>query len=124
MNDKEFKTRIAELADIEDIKVPVVNIRSKKQEEELADLFPPGENPTLGFELKRLKPQARLCELGCGDIVENQHIEYKKYEYPVTHWRTRCTTCECTLSPDGKGFIEGTVQVNNAFARYFKERKR
>lgn len=123
MDEKEFKNRIAELAVIEDVKVASVNIRSKKQEEEMSDLFPPGENPTLGFELKAIRAQEKLCELGCGDMVANQRIEYKKHIYPIDHWRTRCVNCECTLSPDGKGFIEGVANVNNAYMRYFKNKR-
>lgn len=123
MDDKEFKNRIAELAIIEDIKVAKVNIRSKKQEDEISDLFPPGENPTLGFELKEIREQAKLCELGCGDIVIGQRIEHKRYDYPITHWRTRCVNCDCTLSPDKAGFLQGITNINNTFARYLKNKK-
>lgn len=121
MKEEEFRARVAELAEIEDIKVPEVSYRSKKEEDELGDLFPPGENPTLGFELKKLKPNAKLCELGCGEIVDNQIIQHKMYTFPVTHWRTKCMTCNCTLSPDKKGFLEDTkTSVQNAFVQYFK----
>lgn len=121
MDRDEFKNKVAELADIEDIKVPKPNIRSKKQEE-YGDVFPPGENPTLGFELKGIREQTKLCELGCGEMVVGQRVEYKRYDYPVTHWRTKCVNCDCTLSPDKTGFIQGATQVNNTFYRYFKDK--
>ncbi len=121
MKDSEFRSRIQEFAEIEDHKVAQVNIRSKKQEEE-GNIFPPGENPTLGFAIKRMKPNSRLCELGCGEVVNNQVIEIKKHHSPVTHWRTKCVNCNCVLSPDGTGLIDATngSSLQNAFIRHYK----
>ena len=77
-------------------------------------------NPTLGIKFVKLKPVHRLCELGCGDIVSNQVVEKRLLAYPKPHWRTRCTNCECFVSPDGKGFIKGGPQIQNAYIRHFK----
>ena len=77
-------------------------------------------NPTLGLKFVKLKPQHRLCELGCGDIVSNQVVEKRLATHPKPHWRTRCTNCECFVSPDGEGFIKGGHQIQAAYMRYFK----
>jgi hypothetical protein len=77
-------------------------------------------NPTLGIKIVKLKPVHRLCELGCGDIVPNQLIEKRLCHTPETHWRTRCDTCGCFVSPDGQGFIEGGHQIQAAYMRYFR----
>ena len=81
------------------------------------------ENPTLGFDLVKIKPISRLCELGCGDVVDNQVIERRFCSAPDKHWRTRCQSCGCYLSPDGKGFIDGAHTIYNAYVRYFNEIK-
>ena len=77
-------------------------------------------NPTLGIKFVKLKPQHRLCELGCGDVVSNQVVEKRLSTHPKPHWRTRCTNCECFVSPDGVGFIKGGHQIQSAYMRYFK----
>lgn len=77
------------------------------------------DNPTLGFELVKIKDTHRLCELGCGEIVTNQVIEKRHAMTPKSHWRTRCKNCDCYVSPDGKGFIKGSHAVQHAFARHF-----
>lgn len=80
-------------------------------------------NPTLGIKFIKLKPKHRLCELGCGDIVSDQVIEKRLATHPQPHWRTRCSTCECFVSPDGKGFIKGGHQIQSAYMRWFKGEK-
>lgn len=77
-------------------------------------------NPTLGFKFVKLKDNYRPCQLGCGDMVNNQVVESRVCSTPVPHWRTRCDSCGCFVSPDGQGFIEGAHQVQAAFMRYFR----
>lgn len=123
MKNDEFLARIAELAEIEYQKVPEVVIRSKKQEEEFPPPFPPGENPTLGFRITRIRNQNRLCELGCGQIVESQVIERKFNLTPEPHWKTRCATCQNYVHPSGQGFIRGGHQVQNEYVKAFRNSK-
>lgn len=78
------------------------------------------ENPTLGFKFVKTKDKMKACELGCGDVVANQVIESKICVTPKPHWRTRCVNCDCFVSPDGKGFIKGGIQIQNAYTRYFR----
>lgn len=81
------------------------------------------DNPTLGYEIVRLKDQHKLCELGCGEITTNQVIELRHAVTPKKHWRTRCKTCDKYIAPDGKGFIKGSHAVQHAYARYFNSQK-
>lgn len=78
------------------------------------------ENPTLGFKVIKLKDVHRSCELGCGDIVANQVIEKRLATHPQRHWRTRCRSCDCFVSPDGEGFIEGGSNIQAAYMRWFR----
>lgn len=119
MKDDEIKARVAELAEIEDHKVAQVNIRSRKQELEGPPTFPPGENPTLGFRIKRIRNQSRLCEIGCGDIVDYQVVEYRFGTSPAPHWKTRCANCQKYLHPNGHEFMSGGHNIANAYVSHF-----
>ena len=77
-------------------------------------------NPTLGFKFIKLKEQPRLCQLGCGEVVVNQVVERRLAHTPQKHWRTRCQTCGCYVSPDGVGFIDGGHKIAAAYLRYFR----
>jgi hypothetical protein len=57
-------------------------------------------NPSLGFKLKKINPHIEACQLGCGDIVEDQVIQYRMYAFDEG-WRTRCVNCQKALDPDG-----------------------
>jgi DNA polymerase III epsilon subunit-like protein len=78
-------------------------------------------NPTLGFDLKKLKPQPRLCELGCNKIIDNQVIEKRLLTYPEKHWRTKCS-CGKQLGPNGE-ILKDNNHAMSAFAQYFKDKK-
>ena len=81
------------------------------------------DNPTLGFKFVKLKPISRICELGCGKVVEDQIVERKHYAWPEPHWRTSCKSCKCTVSPDGQSFIKGGTQAQAAFCRWLSGNK-
>ncbi len=120
MKNDEFRARVAELAVIKDIKVARVTVRSKKQEQE-GEVFPPGENPTLGFEIKRIKPVKRSCELACGKQVANQVIEKRLNHSPVKHWKVKCVNCGAHQHPSGQGLIGVDVpHLHNEYVKYFK----
>lgn len=80
------------------------------------------QNPTLNFEIKKLRPIQKACMLSCGDVVTDQVVEYRMLTYPEIHWRTKCNACKLYVSPDGKGFIEPHV-VNEAYRRHFQDKK-
>lgn len=81
------------------------------------------QNPTLGFKFVKYKDNYRACELGCGEIVNNQVIEKRLNTHPELHWRTRCNNCGCFVGPDGVELIKGGHQVQSAFIRYFRSKK-
>jgi hypothetical protein len=75
-------------------------------------------NPTLGFELVKIKPVERVCELGCGRIVPDQKIQKRMYMNPIKHWRTRCDSCGLWQKPTKDGFVESRV-CQNEYTVYF-----
>lgn len=81
------------------------------------------ENPTLGFDIVKLKSQPKICELDCGKVVCGQVIERKVAMYPKKHWVTRCVSCGCYVSPDGKSIIKGSSAMQAAFAKHFRDKK-
>ena len=69
------------------------------------------ENPTLGFDLVKLKDKHSICQLGCGEVVTNQVIERRLATTPKKHWRTRCKNCDRYVGPDGQTFIKASHAV-------------
>lgn len=133
MDKKLFKTWVESVAIIKDRK-PARTCNERKQYEWVTEIDESGEeveikkvipleNETLGFDLIKLKTQPKLCEIGCGKIVEGQVIEKKRSTYPKPHWRTRCSRCDCYISPDGEHLIKGTAAIQAAFVRFFKSKK-
>jgi hypothetical protein len=129
MDKKEFRARLEQVAVLKDRK-PIKSASHRSAIEYITEVDELGEeyqvpvviteNPTLGFELVRLKDQNRLCELGCEKTVPNQIIERRLVTTPVKHWRTRCKTCDCYVAPDGVGLIKGSHLVQNAYVNHFK----
>lgn len=130
MDKKQFRDFLESVAEIKELKpVSTPNIRL---DENCEDIVRMGDqwveinakvNPTLGIKFLKLKPIYRVCELGCGDIVENQIIEKKLHAYPEPHWRTSCKNCNHTLAPDGNGFIKGSVNAQNVFFKWLSKAK-
>ena len=123
MDHKTFKEKLQEVAEIKHIKPAHSHEPAELntaiidgEQVELTNQF----NPTLGFELLKVKTSSRLCELGCGCIVENQVIEKRLCYQPQKHWRTRCN-CGNYVNPQGDGFIKGGAQIAAAFISYFNE---
>jgi hypothetical protein len=133
MDKFKFRQRLEELAEIRDRKPgksPTHNRLARETVTEIDELTGEEieverevtENPTLGFDLVKVKDRAAVCELGCGDIVTNQLIERKLATYPHKHWRTRCATCDHYVSPDGLGFIRGGHSIQQAYIVYFRNK--
>jgi hypothetical protein len=128
MDKNELRQRLEQVAELKDIKPPrTANYRPAieyiTEVDELGEEYQVPveitENPTLGFQLVKLKDQHRVCELGCGEIVTNQVIEKRYGQTPKSHWKTRCKNCDCYLTPDGLGFIKGGHQIQHAYMKYF-----
>ena len=132
MDKKLFRQQLEQLAEIKDRKPPrgpnhrpVIEYITEVDEdgEEYQVPVEVKENPTLGFDLIKVKDHVAICELGCGDIVTNQRIERRYCETPQPHWRTKCANCGCFVSPDGVGFIEGGHAIQSAYMRHFNGQK-
>jgi hypothetical protein len=80
-------------------------------------------NPTLGFKFIKLKDIERECQLGCGKIVKNQKLEKRLAFTPIKHWRTRCTTCQSYVHPNGVDLIKGAHLVQATFLRHFTDKE-
>lgn len=130
MDNKEFRQFIESVAEIKELR-PTKTPNLRQSDDEPNEVKLNGQwamihfhnNPTLGFKFVKLKDRWAACELGCGDIINNQLIEKKQYTYPQPHWRTSCKNCGCTVSPDGKGFISGANTVQTAFYKWFLKDK-
>jgi hypothetical protein len=78
-------------------------------------------NPTLGYEFVKLKPIKKDCELGCGQVVDNQIIEKRLAFTPQKHWRTKCKTCGYFVHPTGLGFVETAHQIQAEYFKWFNK---
>lgn len=126
MNKDEFQRRISELAVIKprkparrstDPRIPketVIEVDEFGEEIEVTREVKQ-ENDTLGFDLVRIKYQPKACELGCGKIVEGQHVQITFNTYPYEHWRKKCSNCGCHLGPDGRTLYENGIKAQAAF---------
>ena len=81
------------------------------------------DNPTLGFKLIKVKPISKLCEMGCGLIVDNQKIECRLSEYPKPHWKTKCSNCGKYLAPNGVDLLEDANKAQAAFLWHLRDKK-
>ena len=98
----------------------IINEFGEEIEEEIEI---PIHNPTVPYILGELKPKYRACELGCGKIIADQIIQKRKYQQPVPHWRTLCTTCVRGLSPDGTHMIRNGTPLNQAYLQWFNNKQ-
>lgn len=129
MDPNEFNTKLAEIATVKTIKPARHN--GDRANEEITQAKINGElititqqyNPTLGIELVKLKPVAKLCELGCGKIVDNQVIEKRVSHYPAPHWKTKCVNCGCWLAPNGVDLLENSSKAQAAFLWHLRDKK-
>lgn len=129
MDKQEFKRQLEQVAEIKVPKPktsPGIRLDETHQNDvRVGDewiLVNKEQNDTLPFEFIKAKDRIASCELGCGDIVTNQVIEKRYCQSPVGHWRTRCGNCQCFVSPDGLGFIEGGHAVQAAYIKFFREK--
>lgn len=130
MDAEQLKQLIKTVAEIKELK-PTVNPGIRPAMETVIEFDEFGEeveverrieeNPTLGFELVKLKPVERPCQLGCGEIVCDQVVERRFGETPKPHWKTRCKNCGCYLTPDGEGFVDNSSTIQQMYIKHFRE---
>jgi hypothetical protein len=130
MDAQQLKELIKQVAEIKERK-PTVNPSIRPAMETVIEIDEDGEeieverrieeNPTLGFELIKIKPVERMCQLGCGDIVADQVIERRFAEFPKAHWKTRCKNCGCYLTPDGLGFVDNSSTIQQMYIKHFRD---
>lgn len=130
MDKQEYTRKLAELAEVKQNKpkkTPGIRLDETHQNDvRVGDewiLVNKDQNATLPLEFVKAKDVIRSCELGCGDIVTNQRIEKRLCWTPERHWRTKCATCGCYVSPDGLGFIEGAHQIQGAYIKHYNSIK-
>ncbi len=130
MDSKQFRQLIEQVAVIKDRK-PTTNGSHRPAMETVIELDEDGEeveverrvqdNPTLGFEFVKLKPNKKPCELGCGKHVDNQIVERRLAQHPKPHWRTKCQTCGYFVHPTGLGFVETGQQIQAEYVKWFNK---
>lgn len=130
MDKKEFRTRLAEYVEFEEL-VPKILREEAGQYDQTHELKIDGElieidrtfNPTLGIRLTKLKPRLESCELGCGKIIDRQVIERMYYQTPIPHWRTKCRNCSKYQHPNGVDIIEAKHNISNEFNKHLRHEK-
>ena len=93
------------------------------QMEEDAKVVKDGANVTLPKQIKRILHEPKPCELGCGQQVVNQIIQYTKHDFPITYWRKRCTNCQYWVLEDGTMVrdVAKTYPIQPHLARNYKK---
>lgn len=79
-----------------------------------------GVNITIPKKIKAIKHEPKLCELGCGQMVIDQKIEKRYSDYPIKHWKTKCSNCQYYLHPEGH-LVRGTNEITAYFAKKIKQ---
>lgn len=129
MEDKQFEEKLLELAELKP-KKPAKSPNFRVDENSGGEVrwrnqiidVNEDQNPTLNYQLTKVKSQERPCSLGCGDIVKDQVTEHRWNLLPQPHWRTKCTNCNLYLSPDEQGFL-APQQIHEAWKRHFIDKK-
>jgi len=122
---KEFKKIIEQYAEIKDIKPSrdpgIRNDNTTEIELDGEEIkINKHQNKTLGFEIIKLKPIYKSCELNCGNIVENQVINHTYYNDPVRYKRIKCVNCKKYQHPSGTGFVDvSSTNLTSFFRNYF-----
>lgn len=130
MDKKKFDEFLEQVAEIR-VNKPARN-SGQRLNEEVTEVIIDGKlvvidqqsNPTLGFDLVKLKDNNKLCEMGCGKIVSNQVIERRFCYTPSRHWRTRCHNCGKYVHPDGESLIENGVEAAAVFNQHLAEKNK
>ena len=104
MDPELFRKKLEEFAELKQVKTPkTAAIRESDGPETVfrggAEFSVEADNnPTLNWEIKKLKPHIAVCE-DCHDVTTDRRIEHKLNDTPYKHWRSRCTACEMYKDP-------------------------
>lgn len=71
-------------------------------------------NHTIPLAIIELNPVPRICELACGQQVENQHIEYRRIQHKNATWLVKCTNCGLYQDP-----VTGRMRTHKELRTYF-----
>ena len=125
MDPKLFQQRLAELADIQIIKEAgssgerANDPQQVHRQGQLVEINPKS-NSTWSVRAKRIKPITRQCE-DCLHQVTDRLVTHSLYNYPETHWRTTCQSCQMVKHPITGRFELSTRRAQSAFLTYFKK---
>ncbi len=129
MENELFIKRLQELAEVKRLKPPRhPNLREADSPEPVFRngyefVVTKDDNPTLSYEIVKLKPIVKDCE-DCGKCsVENRSVQKKLYSFPYAHWRESCGHCKLTKDPETGEFSIPNNIVNPFFVRYLNSKK-
>lgn len=132
MDQKEYLKRLSELVEWE---IPTIGPKGKvsttrskvkaissedidwADEEEELELDPDGPNATVPPRIVRFKNQLKACE-DCDKIIDSRVVTKRKLDYPVTHWREKCS---CGLHKDpntGRFDLKDNIPIQSAWKKY------
>jgi hypothetical protein len=81
-----------------------------RQIEEDSSMIVDGINITIPKQIKRKKPQSKLCELDCNKVVTDQVIDLIYYQQHNV-WVKRCKVCQQFKTPSGE-FAKNSQQLH------------
>lgn len=129
MEHEKFIKFLQEHAELEQVRAPITSQHREPNEPETVwrlgqeVSITKNSNPTQSVKIKRLKPQAKMCE-DCGKICEDRVIYRKLYTDPVKHWRETCNGCQLTRNPTTKQFSISNSIVNHYFQQILQKRNK
>lgn len=129
MDQEEFIKRLAQFAELKEIKPPKTAGRREASEEEIIErngkilVLDKDTNPTLTYEVKKLKNSARACDY-CDQKVKDQVISKRWLNFPKGHWRESCNSCKMTKNPETGCFDIKDIAAPAFFASYFYHRNK
>lgn len=123
---KEFLMSVGEIELLTPKSSPEIRQGDERNEVKFQDEFieiHKKHNPSLGFKIKKINDHIELCQIGCGQIVTNQRIEYRAAHPDEPNWRVKCANCGKYKHPSEPGIIENKSMMPTIFAEYRKSLK-
>lgn len=107
MQPEEFLRRLKELAEI-------TNLDEGKLDTKKQNDYPK--------QVKRIRHQARLCDLDCGRVVTDQHVDLQ-CRLDLGTWLKHCRTCGKFQNPITKEFTT-LHDINHYYKQFLTERNK
>jgi ssDNA-binding Zn-finger/Zn-ribbon topoisomerase 1 len=126
MDNELFLKRLSELAELTQVKVPRTgNLREASDDNVVwrqgqPVLIDKKNNPSLSWQVKKLKTQAKTCE-DCGQMVKDRRVTKSHYTFPKSHWRQQCWGCNKVKDPETGEYTVAPPLAQSRFISWFRK---